>query len=85
MNNPSDYGYLPYEYANRVHANDVFRERCAVGVTEWRVLCRHRDHGYWETVMVRWVTEPDHPSRQSRVGTLQVRSETSIMKLLRQP
>ena len=83
IHNAADYGYTT-SASGPVHTRDVrigdhFRIRCAIGITEWRVLRRHRDAGYYETVCVRWVTEPDHPSRQSRVNSIEVRSRAAII------
>lgn len=79
---PSDHGFRSDPQPRRVHSNDVFRRRCALGISEWRTLRRHRDAGYWECSMVRWISDvPDF--RHSMIGGIQIVAETKILACMR--
>lgn len=76
----SDHGYSAEPRALDVRLGDKFRTTCGIGISEWRVARRHRDAGYYETVFERWVTAPDHPSRNSAKGGIQIRSRAEILQ-----
>jgi len=81
IHNAPDFGYSP-KPAPDVRIGDLFRQRCAIGVSEHRVVRRHRDAGYFETVFVRWVTAPDHSCRHSARGSIEVRARRDILDLM---
>lgn len=79
----ADHGYRAQPEPLRVRIGDVFRTRCADGLSEHRVLRHHRDVGYYETVFVRWVGgEKDYPGRNSLVGSIEVVSREKILASL---
>jgi len=82
INSASDHGYSAEPRPLDVHINDLFRVRCALGISERRVLRPHRDAGYFETVFVRWVTEPDHLCRHSAKGSIEIMSRSAVIAAL---
>jgi hypothetical protein len=66
------------ETENEVRIGDTFEMECALGRYEGRVLRRHRDAGYFETVFARWLT-PIEPFRQGFVGSIEILSHSEIL------
>lgn len=70
-NSALDHGYGRETWDRSMHISDHFRLRCALGVSEYKVLRPHSTPGHYECVMTRWITEvPEF--RQSRVGSIQI-------------
>ncbi len=79
INSATDFGYnQPFPPAREVRIGDTFRMKCALGIYESRVLRRHRDAGYYETVFVCWVTEVP-AFRQGQVGGIDILSRAAIL------
>ena len=79
IHNAADYGYTTELPERTVRVGDTFRQRCALGVYESRVLRPHRDVGYFETVHVGWITDvPEF--RQGFVGGIDILSRETILK-----
>lgn len=78
IHSASDYGYTTETPVPTVRVGDTFRRRCALGIYESRVLRPHRDVGYFETVMERWITDvPEF--RQGFVGSVDIVSRKDIL------
>lgn len=70
IHSATDHGFVRSPIV--VHAGDTFRRNSAMGIYESRVARRHRDAGYWETVII----SGGHPAL---VGSIQVVAETDIL------
>lgn len=82
IHSAADHGFRSEPAPLQVRVGDVFRTQCAIGISEHRVLRPHRDAGYFETAFVRWVTEPDHPCRNSAKGGIEIMSRRAILAAL---
>lgn len=71
INSATDHGFN-HDPAIVVRAGLIARANSACGIYTYEVRRRHRDHGYWETV----ITEGGHPAL---LNSIQVRSEQSIL------
>lgn len=78
INSATDHGYRSEPAPRDVRVGDTFRRKCALGIYESRVLRRHRDPGYFETVHVRWITEVP-AFRQGFCGSIQIMSRAAIL------
>lgn len=85
MNDATDYGYnQPNPPIRSMRVGDTFRQRCTIGVYESRVVRSHRDPGYFETIVERWVTDvPEF--RQGFVGSIEILSRYAIIKAIYAP
>lgn len=78
IHSAADHGYSQNPPERTARFGDTFRQRCALGVYESVVLRPHRDVGYFETKVERWVTEvPDF--RQGFVGTIEILSRSAVV------
>lgn len=71
MHSATDHGYT-HDPAIRVTPGLTCRANSGHGIYAYRVIRRHRDPGYWETV----ITEGGHPAL---LNSIQVLSETRIL------
>lgn len=74
----TDHGYTTQLPERTVRVGDIFRMKCALGIYETRVLRRHRDIGYFETVITRWISDVE-PFRQSAIGGIEILSHSKIL------
>ena len=72
MNSATDHGYN-IDWSINVGPGLECRQRSAWGLSAYRVLRRHRDHGYWETAITEF---PDHPGL---IGSIEIKSERDIL------
>lgn len=79
IHSAADHGYTTEHPERTVRVGDTFRMKCALGIYEARVLRPHRDVGYFETVMERWITEVPAFRYGCRVGGIDILSRAAIL------